>query len=52
MTPTSSASPKRSSRPRKGRVMLSMTTSLDGFINDRNGSVRSLYPDLDEMRKT
>lgn len=26
--------------------------SLDGFINDRNGSVESLYPDLDALRKT
>ena len=26
--------------------------SLDGFINDRNGSVQSLYPDFDALRKT
>lgn len=26
--------------------------SLDGFINDRNGSVASLFPDLDELRNT
>ena len=26
--------------------------SLDGFINDRSGSVDSLYPDLDTLRNT
>ncbi len=35
-----------------GKVILGMTMSLDGFINDRNGSVDSLYPDLDELRNT
>jgi len=29
-----------------------MTMSLDGFINDRNGSVASLYADLEELRIT
>jgi hypothetical protein len=28
-----------------GKVILGMTMSLDGFINDRNGSVADLYPD-------
>lgn len=35
-----------------GKVILGMTMSLDGFINDRDGSVASLYPDLDELRNT
>jgi dihydrofolate reductase len=34
------------------KVLLGMTMSLDGFINDRNGSVSRLYPDLAELRKT
>lgn len=29
-----------------GKVILGTTISLDGFINDRNGSVESLYTDL------
>ena len=29
-----------------GKVVLGMTMSLDGFINDRTGSVEALYPDL------
>jgi hypothetical protein len=29
-----------------------MTLSLDGFVNDRNGSVERLYPDLEALRKT
>jgi hypothetical protein len=29
-----------------GKVILGMTMSLDGFINDRSGSVEALYPDL------
>lgn len=33
-----------------GKVVLGMTMSLDGFINDRHGNVASLYPDLDELR--
>jgi dihydrofolate reductase len=34
------------------KVILGMTMSLDGFINDRNGSVDALYPDLDTLRDT
>jgi len=32
------------------KVILGFTMSLDGFINDRNGSVGNLYPDLDTLR--
>ena len=35
-----------------GKVVLGMTMSLDGFINDRNGSVDVLYPDLTALRDT
>ena len=35
-----------------GKVVLGMTMSLDGFINDRNGSVEVLYPDLADWRET
>lgn len=35
-----------------GKVVVGTTMSLDGFINDRNGDVGRLYPDLDELRKT
>jgi dihydrofolate reductase len=35
-----------------GKVILGATMSLDGFINDRYGSVERLYPDLSELRKT
>ena len=35
-----------------GKVILGMTMSLDGFINDRNGSVEALYPDLADWRET
>lgn len=35
-----------------GKVILGMTISLDGFINDRNGSVADLYPDLAAWRET
>lgn len=35
-----------------GKVIIGTTMSLDGFINDRNGSVDRLYPDLDELHKT
>jgi len=34
------------------KVILGMTMSLDGFINDRNGSVEALYPDLAAWRDT
>jgi dihydrofolate reductase len=33
-----------------GKVVLGMTMSLDGFINDRRGSVEALYPDLAQLR--
>ncbi len=32
-----------------GKVMAGMTVSLDGSINDRNGSAASLSPDFDEL---
>jgi dihydrofolate reductase len=35
-----------------GKVVLGMTMSLDGFINDRTGSVEALYPDLAAWRET
>lgn len=35
-----------------GKVVLGMTMSLDGFINDRNSSVAALYPDLAAWRET
>src|SRR3712207_4949960 len=35
-----------------GKVVLGMTISLDGFVNDRNGSVERLYPDLAALRET
>jgi dihydrofolate reductase len=35
-----------------GKVILGLTMSLDGFINDRNGSVESLYPDFVELRNS
>ena len=34
------------------KVILGATISLDGFINDRNGSVEALYPDLAAWRET
>ncbi len=34
------------------KVIVGTTMSLDGFINDRTGSVASLYPNLEELRKT
>lgn len=34
------------------KVVLGMTMSLDGFINDRSGSVAALYPDLVAWRET
>jgi dihydrofolate reductase len=34
------------------KVIGGMTISLDGFINDRTGSVERLYPDLAELRKS
>ena len=35
-----------------GKVILGMTMSVDGFINDRSGSVEALYPDLAALRET
>jgi dihydrofolate reductase len=35
-----------------GKVLAGMNMSLDGFIEDRNGSVARLYPDLDALRQT
>jgi dihydrofolate reductase len=35
-----------------GKVIFGMTMSLDGFINDRNGSVSRLYPDMQAMRES
>ena len=35
-----------------GKVILGMTISLDGYINDREGSVAALYPDLEALRHT
>jgi dihydrofolate reductase len=34
------------------KVLGGMTMSLDGFVNDRNGDVGKLYPDLGELRET
>ncbi len=34
------------------KVILGMTISLDGFVNDRNGNVGRLYRDLEALRKT
>src|SRR3989337_1123139 len=34
------------------KVILGFTMSLDGFINDRSGSVQTLYPDLAAWRET
>jgi dihydrofolate reductase len=35
-----------------GKIILGMTMSIDGFINDRSGSVGALYPDLAAWRET
>jgi dihydrofolate reductase len=34
------------------KVIVGMTLSLDGFVNDRQGSVARLYPDLAALQKT
>lgn len=34
------------------KVILGTTISLDGYINDRNGSVSELYPDLAALQDT
>jgi dihydrofolate reductase len=36
----------------EGRVILGMTISLDGFIEDRNVSVGALFPDLEVLDTT
>jgi hypothetical protein len=35
-----------------GKVVLGVTISLDGFAEDRNGSVGALYPDLDMLQNS
>ena len=35
-----------------GKVIFGMTVSLDGFVNDKNGSVARLYPDLAALDQT
>jgi hypothetical protein len=35
-----------------GKVIVGMSISLDGYINDQNGSVEKLYPDFDEMHSS
>ena len=35
-----------------GKVIAGTTMSLDGFMNDRNGDVSLLYPDLEALRRT
>ena len=35
-----------------GKLIVGMTLSLDGFVNDRDGSVAELYPDLANLRET
>lgn len=35
-----------------GKVILSLTISLDGFAEDSNRSVGALYPDLDVLKET
>lgn len=34
-----------------GKVVVGAALSLDGFANDRNGSVEPLYPDFDSLRE-
>src|SRR5204862_3320437 len=35
-----------------GKVIIGATMSLDGFMNDRNGDVSRLYPDMEALRRT
>ncbi len=35
-----------------GNVIVGATLSLDWFMNDRNGDISRLYPDLQALRKT
>lgn len=32
-----------------GKVICGMSMSLDGYVNNANGSVEKLYPDFEEM---
>ena len=32
-----------------GNVIIGTTMSLDGFMNDRNGDISRLYPDLEDQ---
>ena len=34
------------------KVVVGMTISLDGFVEDQSGSVARLYPDLADLRDT
>ncbi|HEY6541734.1 MAG TPA: dihydrofolate reductase family protein [Ktedonobacteraceae bacterium] len=34
------------------KVIIGATMSLDGFMNDRNGDISRLYPDLEALRRT
>jgi len=51
-TENPSTSPGPRTRTGRGKVIVGATMSLDGFINDRSGSVDRLYPDLEALRKT
>ena len=51
-TENPSTSPGPRTRTGQGKVIVGATMSLDGFINDRSGSVDRLYPDLEALRKT
>jgi dihydrofolate reductase len=35
-----------------GKVIVGATLSLDGFMSDRHGDIRRLYPDLEALRST
>jgi hypothetical protein len=35
-----------------GIVIGGMTISLDGFVEDRDGSVRQLYPDMEALHES
>ena len=37
---------------RGGKVILGTTMPLDGFINDHNGSLEALHPDLAAWRES
>jgi hypothetical protein len=38
-------------RMNMGKVILGLTVSLDGFVEDSNGSVNPLYADLDLLKE-